>query len=254
MPRRPRIESVGFHHIINRGVARGEIFLKEDDYRAFLDILQVSKSRYNFTVHSLCLMPNHYHLLIETTHENLSMLARQINSKYAQYFNREYKRVGPLWQGRFKNWYVYDDKYLHNLIRYIEQNPIKAKMVNEIGEYPWSSSTFILNTVHGELLERSQLFDMLKSDLLSKELNHFELEEIDTFHKTVYKSIENRAVRQKQSSLEEHFEKFKTLSQRNSRILEAFNDGYKQSEIARYLKMTAANVSKILAAPSMLSQ
>ncbi len=88
-------------HIINRGVAQGDIFLKDDDYVKFLELLKHTSKIYNFKVHSLCLMTNHYHLLIETKSENLSLLARQINSKYAQYFNKEYKRVGPLWQGCF---------------------------------------------------------------------------------------------------------------------------------------------------------
>ena len=66
MPRQPRIENIGFHHIINRGVARGDIFLKDDDFEKFLEILEDAKLRYDFTIHSFCLMNNHYHLLIET--------------------------------------------------------------------------------------------------------------------------------------------------------------------------------------------
>ena len=73
------------------------------------------------------------------------MLSRQVNSKYAQYFNREYQRVGPLWQGRFKNWYVGDEKYLHALVRYIEQNPIKAGVTKDIGAYQWSASTLLFD-------------------------------------------------------------------------------------------------------------
>ena len=88
MPRKPRVEYPGFHHLINRGVARGNIFLKEADFLKFLELLEQTSKVYNFKVHSLCLMTNHYHLLLETKSENLSLLARQINSKYAQYFNK----------------------------------------------------------------------------------------------------------------------------------------------------------------------
>jgi len=246
MPRRPRIESVGFHHIINRGVARQDIFLKDEDYEAFLDILYISKSRYNFIVHSLCLMPNHYHLLIETTYENLSMLARQINSKYAQYFNREYKRVGPLWQGRFKNWYVYDEKYLYNLYKYIEHNPIKANLSTTLGEYKWSSSSLLINGVFLELLEGSKIKLLLKSQTLGDSLSSVDLDEINVFHKTVYKEIDTMVIRQKQKSLEEYFETYKSLSERNIKIQEAIDDGYMQTEVSKYLKMTNANVCRIL--------
>ena len=120
MPRKPRVEHIGFHHIINRGVARSNIFLKEGDFKRFLEILQETRERYDFIIHSFCLMSNHYHLLIETKSENLSLIARQINSKYSQYFNKEFERVGPLWQGRFKNSFVYDESYLYILLRYID--------------------------------------------------------------------------------------------------------------------------------------
>jgi REP element-mobilizing transposase RayT len=246
MPRRPRIESIGYHHIINRGVARQNIFLKDDDYRTFLDLLHVSKLRYNFTVHSLCLMPNHYHLLIKTSYENLSMLARQINSKYAQYFNREYERVGPLWQGRFKNWYVYDEKYLYNLFKYIEQNPIKTKISKKIGEYSWSASTFLIRNEYVELLEDSELPNILKSGFLDETLVLADLDELNIFHKTVYKDIDTVTIRQKQKGLGEHFKSFKNISERNAKILDATHDGYMQTEIAKYLNMTNANVSRIL--------
>jgi REP element-mobilizing transposase RayT len=124
IPRRPRVEKEGYHHIFNRGVARGNIFLQDEDYEKFLEILEVAKERYDFRLHSLCLMNNHYHLLIETRHRNLSLLIRQINAPYAQYFNRKYSRVGPLWQGRFKNWFVYDDKYLYVLSKKLQENPV----------------------------------------------------------------------------------------------------------------------------------
>ncbi len=91
MPRKPRVEDAGYHHIINRGVARSKIFLKDKDYEKFLEILEKTKEIYSFNIHSFCLMNNHYHLLIEIQHNNLSLIARQINSKYAQYFNKEYK-------------------------------------------------------------------------------------------------------------------------------------------------------------------
>ena len=66
MPRRPRVEEAGFHHLVNRGVARGDIFLKPLDFEKFLEIVLEAKQRYDFTVHSLCLMNNHYHILLET--------------------------------------------------------------------------------------------------------------------------------------------------------------------------------------------
>ncbi|HHC11196.1 MAG TPA: transposase [Campylobacterales bacterium] len=244
MPRRPRVEKIGFHHLINRGVARSAIFLDEDDYKEFLEILQVAKERYNFTIHSLCLMGNHYHFLIETRYENLSLIARQINSKYAQYFNRKQKRVGPLWQGRFKNWFVYDDTYLYVLFKYIERNPIKAKITQKIGQYRWSSSSFILDGEYLKLLEGSKLFDKDIFYLLNSDLSSDEIKKLDIFQKTKYKYNNKKVIRLKQYSLEEHFLDTKNITERNKSIRNAIADGYKQSEIADYLGLSRTTISK----------
>ena len=246
MPRRPRVEKEGFHHIVNRGVAKGNIFLEDEDYKKFLEIVEIAKERYDFRVHSLCLMSNHYHLLIETKHRNLSLLIRQINAPYAQYFNRKYSRVGPLWQGRFKNWFVYDEQYLSVLFRYIEQNPIKAKISKTIGEYSWASSSLILEDKYRELFQDSLLF---KKDIwatLNKSVSQSEYQLIETFQKVVYQQQEQDIVRLKQKSLEEHLGSYQTLQERNKQILVAIQDGYKQSEIARYLGLTSAGVSYVV--------
>lgn len=246
MPRRPRIESIGFHHLINRGVARGNIFLKPEDYEIFLEILEDAKLRYDFDIHSFCLMSNHYHLLIQTKNENLSLIARQINSKYAQYFNREYKRVGPLWQGRFKNYFVYDNNYLHILLRYIERNPIKAKMTQNIGEYKWSASTLLLFGLHLTLLKNSMLVDKEIFELLNIAINEEELGKLATFQKTKYTQENKTIKRQKQRTLPEHFDAVSSLKQRDKIINEAVKDGYRQSEIAEFLHLSRTTISKIV--------
>jgi len=246
MPRRPRVEKEGFHHVINRGVARDNIFLEDKDYEKFLEIVEIAKERYDFTLHSICLMSNHYHLLIETKHRNLSLLIRQINSPYAQYFNRKYKRVGAFWQGRFKNWFVYDDKYLSILFRYIEQNPIKAKLSKKIGEYRWTSSSLIFDKSYNKLFENSLLLQKNIWSVLDEILSEKEYILYDEFQKIVYQKREDEIVRLKQKSLDEYLKTYTSLEDRNRKILEAIGDGYKQSEIARYLGLSSAGVSYIV--------
>lgn len=107
MERRPRIDLAGYHHLINRGVARFNVYKCNTDKDKFLEILC---TEYKANVHDYCLMDNHYHLLIETKQNNLSLLMRQINNNYASYFNKKYKRVGHLWQGRYKSWYIVQDE------------------------------------------------------------------------------------------------------------------------------------------------
>lgn len=247
MPRRPRVEETGFHHIINRGVARGDIFLKPDDFEKFLDIVLEAKERYDFTIHALCLMTNHYHLLIETKSENLSLIARQINSKYAQYFNKQYKRVGPLWQGRFKNYFVHDKGYLYILIRYIERNPLKANITKAIGKYQWSSSTFVLLGKQEELMHGSMLYEKELFASLDRELSKDDMLKLEKLQKTTYTKEEEGTRRQKQNTLQEYFNKITSLKQRDISIKQAVLDGYKQSEIADFLKVSRTTISKSIA-------
>ena len=137
MARRPRIEIAGYYHIINRGVEQRVIFKEPADFEYFEALMCFYAKSYGITLHNYCLMTNHYHLLIEIQEENLSKFMRQLNMNYAIYFNKKYKRVGHLWQGRFKSWYVTDEAYLYTLMLYIEQNPLKAKMVKHLEEYPY---------------------------------------------------------------------------------------------------------------------
>jgi len=90
-------------------------------------------------------MDNHYHLLLENQRENLSHGMRQINSAYAKYYNKKYKRTGHFWQGRFKSWYVFDENYLFVLFKYLEFNPIDAKISKKAGEYKYTLLHDIIN-------------------------------------------------------------------------------------------------------------
>ncbi len=140
MARSLRFGSPGIHHVLNRGVEKRNVFVDRADYLYFLRILKKNSDAFDFRVLSYCLMPNHYHLLVDMKNENLSEAVKSLNQNYAQYFNRKYERVGGLWQGRFKSRCVRDKKYLETLVKYIEQNPIKAGITSKPGEYPWVSA------------------------------------------------------------------------------------------------------------------
>ncbi len=112
MARKPRLTIPGYYHIINRGVARKAILQNSRDKDKFLEIFCQCANEYGFVVHSYCLMDNHYHLLIETSRDNLSHALRYINSNYAVYYNKKYKREGHLWQGRFQSSYIASETYL----------------------------------------------------------------------------------------------------------------------------------------------
>jgi putative transposase len=148
MSRPLRIQYAGaLYHITSRGNARQKIYLSKKDYENFLiNFVEVIK-RYNWVCYAYCLMPNHYHLLIKTLDPNLSLGMRRLNGKYTQSFNFVHKRVGHLFQGRYKAILVEDDNYLFRLIRYIILNPIKAKLVKSLHLWTWSS--------HSEMIKSS---------------------------------------------------------------------------------------------------
>jgi len=124
-----------------RGNERRAIFLGDDDAdrQAFLQIFAVTCERFNWMCHAFCLMTNHYHLLIETPDANLSQGMRQLNGVYTQYVNRTHRRVGHLFQGRFKGILVEKESYLLELARYVVLNPVRAGMVRQPEEWSWSN-------------------------------------------------------------------------------------------------------------------
>lgn len=140
MSRPLRIEFPGaIYHVTSRGNARQKIYRNNEDREKFLSVLAQVVKRYGWLCHAYCLMDNHYHLLIETPRANLSIGTRQLNGVYTQGFNRRHRRVGHLFQGRFKSILVEKESHLLELCRYVVLNPVRAHMVQDPGKWRWSS-------------------------------------------------------------------------------------------------------------------
>lgn len=140
MARPLRIEYSGaVYHVTSRGNAQQDIYLGDEDRLRFLKIVRQVVDRFNWVCHAYCLMANHYHLLIETVDPTLSRGMRHLNGVYTQAFNRRHRRVGHVFQGRFKAILVERDAYLLELSRYVVLNPVRAKMVRAAKDWPWSS-------------------------------------------------------------------------------------------------------------------
>ena len=140
MSRPLRIEYPGaYYHVMNRGRGRQQIFRHREDYQRFLKLLGETHRMWGVRVHAYCLLPNHYHLLLETPQGNLSRALRHIDGLYTQQYNRVHSTDGPLFRGRYKAILIEADHYLLQLIRYIHLNPVEANLVREPGSYLWSS-------------------------------------------------------------------------------------------------------------------
>jgi REP element-mobilizing transposase RayT len=140
MARPPRIEFSGaLYHVTSRGDRREPIFVDNFDRNALLDVLADGLARLDANVLAYCLMGNHYHLVVHTRQANLSQLMRHVNGVYTQRFNRRHGLVGHLFQGRFKAILVDRQSYLLEVCRYVDLNPVRAGLVAQPADWPWSS-------------------------------------------------------------------------------------------------------------------
>lgn len=140
MSRPLRIEYPGaWYHVMNRGRRHCDVFEGEEDFLLFIDILKSTSKMWNLNISAYCLMPNHYHLLVQTPDGNLSRCMRHLNGVYTQRFNRRHDYDGQLFRGRYKAILVEEDHSLLELLRYIHCNPTKAGHVKHIDDYRWSS-------------------------------------------------------------------------------------------------------------------
>jgi REP-associated tyrosine transposase len=139
MARRPRVLAPGLlYHVIARGNQRQQTFLTDLDYRAYLVRLATYRKRYGVSLYAYCLMPNHVHLLVQTSEPPLSKFMQGLQQSYTQRFNRVHGKVGHLFQGRYAAIVCDRDAYLVTLIRYIHLNPVRARLVEQPDAYPYS--------------------------------------------------------------------------------------------------------------------
>src|SRR4029450_12142862 len=142
MPRSPRIYLPGVSvHVMQRGNNKKAIFLDDHDCEVFLDLLLNAAVDFALAVHAFALMKNHYHLLATPGDEtSLSRTIQEVAGNYCQFFNRRYGRIGTIWNGRYKPLLITDERYWLTCLRYIEQNPVRARIVDSPELYRWSGS------------------------------------------------------------------------------------------------------------------
>lgn len=279
MARPLRIEYPGaVYHITSRGNEKKAVFKDESDREAFLKVLAQVNNRYHWLCHAYCLMDNHYHLLIETPDGNLSIGMRQLNGVYTQTFNRRHKRTGHLFQGRFKAILIQKDSHLLEVCRYVVLNPVRARMVEQPGDWKWSSyrATSGRESPHPCLTHDWILGQFSKTrEKAEKEYRQFVNLEIGK--KTIWTDLKGQAILGEDKfvdSLIEHLRKHKDIpdipksqryvnrpslekifseeilrdkAKRDKKMTEAVEKyGYLQCEIADHIGMYFTSVSRIM--------
>ena len=140
----PRIErglvDGGVYHVLNRGNARQTVFHDEADYRSFVSLVKDARSRYAVSIFSYCLMPNHFHLVIQPKHgEELSRFMQWLLTSHVRRYHRRRRTSGHVWQGRYKSFLIQLDAHLLVVLRYVERNPVRAGLVGSAADWRWSS-------------------------------------------------------------------------------------------------------------------
>lgn len=139
LPRQSRRKSITkVYHCIARGINKQDIFLDKQDFAKFKKELEFTKNIYSLDLYSYVLMSNHIHLQIKDEKDNLSQFMKSLQIRYVNYFNKKYDRIGHLFQDRFQSKNVENVNYFFNLLRYIHQNPVKARIA-KVDKYEWSS-------------------------------------------------------------------------------------------------------------------
>ena len=141
MPRAARVTDLRMpHHITQRGNYRQKVFDKEEDFKVYIDLINECSGKYGLRILAYCLMNNHVHFIaIPMEKESLSGTFKTTHMRYSQYFNKKKKASGHLWQGRFYS-SILDEQHLIEAVRYVERNPVRAKLVKNAWDWKWSSA------------------------------------------------------------------------------------------------------------------
>jgi REP element-mobilizing transposase RayT len=162
MARRLRVFGSGLlYHVIARGNHRQATFLTDLDYLAYLVRLAAYRKRYGVSLFAYCLMPNHVHLLVQTSDPPLSSFMQGVQQSYTMRFNRVHGVVGHLFQSRYKAFLCARDDYLATLVRYIHLNPVRARLVERPEAYAYSSHRAYLARDRRGLIDPGLVLDML---------------------------------------------------------------------------------------------
>jgi REP-associated tyrosine transposase len=128
------------YHVLNRGNAQAEVFHKDGDFAAFLDLMAAANERLPVRILGYALMPNHFHLVLWPRGDgDLSRWMQWLLTSHVRRYHRHYQSSGHVWQGRFKAFPIEQDDHLWTVLRYVERNPLRAGLVRSAENWPWSS-------------------------------------------------------------------------------------------------------------------
>ena len=177
MARLPRLTVPGYpHHIIQRGNNRQAIFSSAADYLMLLALLEENAQKFGVALHAYVLMSNHFHLLATpTTADGLPQMMQAVGRRFVRYFNDSQRRSGTLWEGRYRSTLIETDRYLLACMAYIDLNPVRAGLVSNARDYPWSSHAHYVGLRTDKMVTPHPLFWSLGNTPFAREAAYAEL-------------------------------------------------------------------------------
>ena len=177
MARLPRLTLPGLpHHIIQRGNNRQPIVASTADYQTLLDLLAENAAKFKVAVHAYVLMGNHFHLLATPeTADALPQMMQAVGRRYVRYFNDRQQRSGTLWEGRYRSTLIQTERYLLACMAYIDLNPVRAEMVADPKDYPWSSHAHYIGLRVDKLVTPHPLVWQIGNTPFAREVQYAEL-------------------------------------------------------------------------------
>jgi REP element-mobilizing transposase RayT len=218
MPRGPRfVFENAFYHVFNRGINKQAIFINPADYSYFLKKLSDLKRKFDYSLYAYCLMPNHFHLSIQTRKVSISKIMASLMTSFSMYFNRVHNHFGPVFQNRYKSILIETDPYFLQLSKYIYLNPVRAGITQNPTDYKYSSIREALGQeplyfldkditrLIGETRESQREYKKFIYEGLNEDLSHieelFEKEEA-TFGTSRFSTLsQKKYLRRKQRSI-----------------------------------------------------
>lgn len=262
----------GIYHVIARGNNREYIFRESIDKGYLVKQMKECSMSMGCRVYGYVLMDNHYHIIIQTLDKKLQEIMHQLNNKYSKYFNGKYKRVGHVFQGRYKAVLVQDERYMLKLLRYVHQNPVRAGICKKVEEYKWSSDIYYRKNIKG-IVNTGVIYEMLDKHIgsaIEKYKEFMDELEVENYSKLGAIGEEayqimclSRREEMQRKSLDdilaetgvstEYYNLIKTGSRKRKLtefkiqfIQSAIQERYTYSEIGKFMRMTDSGISNIL--------
>jgi putative transposase len=177
MARLPRLTLPGYaHHIIQRGNNRQPIFAASADYGELLGLLEEHARKSGVAIHAYVLMSNHFHLLATPDEsQSIPQMMQAVGRRYVRYFNQRQARTGTLWEGRYRSTLIQSERYLLACMVYIDLNPVRAGLVSDAADYPWSSHAHYIGRRYDKLITPHPLYWELGNTPFARDASYAEL-------------------------------------------------------------------------------